>query len=208
MNVSAVPSLLRAGEPLATARTLAVLVHGRGSSGRDMLGLANHLASPGVAWVAPSASHGSWYPQRFLAPRADNEPWLSAALQTLNLTVAEARTAGFATDRIALIGFSQGACLVLDYAAQSPARYGLVAGLSGALIGPLDQPRPPFDLAGTPMLLGCATQDAHIPFEHFEASAARFAASGAVVTRQVFPGAAHTVFPQEVDWLQGQLAAL
>lgn len=212
MNPASSPSVVTLGPALADARALVVLVHGRGSSGHDMLGLAQHLAAdgraPGVAWHAPNAARGTWYPQRFLAPLAANEPDLSHALAEIGRRVAEGLAAGIPAERIALIGFSQGACLALEYVARHPRRLGFVAGLSGALIGPLDLPRAAADLAGTPVLLGCADHDAHIPLTHVEHSAAWLRAHGANVTSQVYPGSAHTIFPDELTWLQQAVATL
>ena len=212
MNLHDSANILRTGAPLESARALIVLVHGRGSSGHDMIGLAEHLAgsSPtnGVAWIAPSATNGTWYPQRFLAPLEANEPWLGSAQEVVHAQVTAGLAAGIPRERIGLIGFSQGACLVLEYAARQPARYGFVAGLSGALIGPLNLPRPSVDLAGTPILLGCADHDAHIPIDHVEQSATWLDQQGATVTKQVYPGSAHTVFPPEIAWLQAAIRGL
>jgi phospholipase/carboxylesterase len=122
--------------------------------------------------------------------------------------VQEAVAAGIPTERIGLIGFSQGACLALEHTARAGKRYGFTAGLSGALIGPLDTPRPNRDLLGTPILLGCAESDAHIPIEHVEHTASILTAMNAEVTKQIYAGGAHTVFPQEIAWLNQQLAKL
>ena len=199
---------LRAGAPLANARGVVILVHGRGSSAEDILGLADVLPSEGLAFVAPEATGNTWYPQRFLAPTAHNEPWLSSALETIDALVAQAVAAGVPAERVGLVGFSQGACLVLEYAARLPRRYGFVAGLSGALIGPVDAPRAAVDLLRTPVLIACAERDAHIPLEHVEHGAAFLETSNADLTKQVFAGAAHTVFPSEVDWLRARAAEL
>lgn len=198
---------LRLGLPLAQARGALLLIHGRGSCAEDIAGLAGSLPAEGLAVLAPSAENGEWYPRRFLAPLAQNEPQLSGALAVIGGLVAEIQAAGIAPGRIGLAGFSQGACLALEYAARAPRRYGLVAGLSGALIGPPDTVRPAGDLAGTPVLLGCAERDAHIPIEFVEKSAATLSGLGAEVTKQVFPGGAHTVFPAEIAWLSRQLSS-
>lgn len=194
--------LLAFGSPLESARLAVILLHGRGSSAEDIAGIARALPSDGVAYLAPSAASGQWYPQRFFVPLEDNEPDLSEALATVGACVNRARQAGVAAERIGLIGFSQGACLALEFAARQPARYAFIGGLSGALIGPLNVPRAAFDLRGTPVLLGCAERDPHIPLEHVEASATILAGSGAKVTKHIFPGGAHTVFPEEIRWLE------
>jgi predicted esterase len=193
---------LRFGQPLAKARGAVILVHGRGSSANDIAGLADVLKSADLAFLAPAAEGGTWYPQRFFAPLASNEPWLSSALGVIAKLAAEVQAAGLAPERMGLIGFSQGACLSLEFAARHPLRYGFIAGLSGALIGPLDTPRPPGDLRGTPVLLGCAERDPHIPLEYVGRSAEALSAMGADVTKQIFPGASHTVFAEEVEWLR------
>ncbi|MFH1500194.1 MAG: alpha/beta hydrolase [Verrucomicrobiota bacterium] len=195
---------IRLGPALNRARGVVILVHGRGSSAGDIIGLADIFGRADLAFVAPQAANHSWYPHRFLAPTAQNEPALSSALAVIDALVDEALAAGIPSERIALAGFSQGACLVLEYAARNPRRYAFIAALSGALIGPTDTPRDCGDLQRTPVLLGCAEQDAHIPVEHVEHSAAALAACNADVTKQIFPGSAHTVFDAEVDWLRGR----
>jgi phospholipase/carboxylesterase len=196
---------LRLGPPLSKAVAAVILIHGRGSSPEDIAGLADALPAGGVAFLAPGAEGGTWYPQRFFVPTEANEPWLSSALGVIAALAQEAQAAGVAPERLSLIGFSQGACLALEFAARHPRRYGLVGGLSGALIGPLGTPRPPGDLRGTPVLLGCAERDPHIPLEYVERSTGTLSALGAQVTKQIFPGADHTVFPEEIGWLRQRL---
>jgi predicted esterase len=199
---------LRFGRPIAEAKGALILIHGRGSSPDDIAGLAGAIDADGFACLAPAAKNGSCYPQRFLAPLSQNEPWLSSALKTIEDLVRETIAAGVAPERIGLIGFSQGACLVLEHAVRAGRHYGLVAGLSGALIGPLDTTRSPRDLNSLPVLLGCAEEDAHIPLVFVERSADVLTEMNAAVTKQIFPGAAHTVFPQELAWINRQLAGL
>ncbi|MGA3006931.1 MAG: dienelactone hydrolase family protein [Opitutaceae bacterium] len=203
-NLHETKGTARFGQPLSQARGAAILVHGRGSSPHDIAGLADVLPGSGLAFLAPAANNGTWYPHRFLAPLERNEPRLSSALNVIDQLVAEVLAAGLASERIGLVGFSQGGCLVLEYAARHPRRYGFVAGLSGALIGPADTPRKAGDLRRTPVLLGCAELDAHIPLDYVERSAEQMAHFNADVTKQIFPGAAHTVFPEEIEWLKQQ----
>jgi phospholipase/carboxylesterase len=192
----------RFGQPLSRARGAVILLHGRGSSPHDIAGLADVMPGPDLAFLAPAAKDGTWYPNRFLAPLERNEPRLSSALNVIDQLVAEVLAAGIASERIGLAGFSQGACLALEYASRHPLRYGFVAGLSGALIGPADTRRPPGDLRVTPVLLGCAELDAHIPLEYVERSAEMFSRLKAEVTKLIFTGAAHAIFPEEIDWLK------
>jgi phospholipase/carboxylesterase len=192
----------RFGSPLSQARGAVILVHGRGSSPHDIAGLADVMPGASLAFLAPAATGGTWYPQRFLAPLERNEPWLSSALDVIDRLVAEVLATGLASEQIGFAGFSQGACLVLEYAARHPRHYGFVAGLSGALIGPPDTPRPAGNLHGTPVLLGCAELDIHIPVDYVERSAEILSRLNADVTKQIFPGAAHAVFPAENEWLK------
>lgn len=198
----------RFGRPLAQAGAAVILVHGRGSSGGEIARLADALDAAEVAFLAPTAAGGAWYPGRFFVPLEENEPWLSAALATLRGLEREIAEAGCPPARTALIGFSQGGCLALEHVARTGGRRGFVAALSGALIGPPGTTRAPVELAGTPVLLGCAAHDAHIPREHVEASAAILEKLGAAVTKQIFPGSAHTIYAEEIVWLNRQLAAL
>ena len=202
------PALLALGADPRQARAAVVLVHGRGASPEAIAGLTRRLPQGDIAYLAPGAPGGVWYPHRFLTPRAENEPALSRALARIADVVAGLVADGVPQERIGLVGFSQGACLVLEHALQAPARYGFVAGLSGAMIGPLNESRAPVDLCGTPTLVACAEHDAHIPREHVEATALRFRASGAEVTHLTFAGDHHGVFPEEVAWLQDHVAAL
>jgi predicted esterase len=194
--------VLSDGAPLAEARAVVILLHGRGGSGEDMIGLGLRLAAgrPDVALLAPQALGGTWYPQRFLAPLAQNEPFLSSALGVVASTVDGLVARKFTRERILLAGFSQGACLALEFAARHPQRYGGVAGLSGALIGPPGPPRVLADsLQDTPIFLGCSDTDFHIPVESVHASAAAFRQAHADVTERIYPRMAHTVNEDEIS---------
>jgi predicted esterase len=142
-----------AGESLETARSAMLMVHGRGAQAEDILSLAGQMNIKGVAYLAPQATGNTWYPNRFLAPLSENEPWLSSALSFLDDVYARITTASIPPECVVVLGFSQGACLALEYAARHAHRYGALVGLSGALIGPDATPRD-YDgsLAGTPIL--------------------------------------------------------
>lgn len=200
--------IFRIGPPLSEAKAAIILIHGRGSSGHDIAGLAEAIPDPAVSWLAPTAASGSWYPHRFLVPPSQNEPSLSESLETIDRLFGEIETAGLPSQRIALAGFSQGACLALEYAFRHPRRYGFVGVLSGALIGPLETPRNPVDLQGTPVLLGCSEHDAHIPEPYVDHSERLLTEANATVTRLHFPGNTHSVFPEELEWIRQAIAAL
>jgi predicted esterase len=198
---------LRRGKPLAEAKGALILIHSRGADADDIAGLADYLPARNLAVLAPAATQNTWYPQRFFLPLEENEPWLSSALEVVGALVKEATDAGIPHEKIGIAGFSQGGCLALEYAARNPRKYGFVAGLSGALIGPQKIPRGPADLLGTPVLVACAENDPHIPLPFVEESAEILTGFKADVTKLIFRGYDHTVFPEEIDWLTKRLAA-
>jgi len=201
--------VLAAGRPLADAGAAMVLVHGRGGSAEDILGFAADLDRPELAYLAPQAAGHSWYPYSFLAPLEQNEPGLSSALDQLGALVAHLEHAGIPAERIVLLGFSQGACLSLEFAARNARRYGGVVALSGGLIGPPGTPRDyPGGLNGTPVFLGCSDRDPHIPKDRVDESAKVFERMGAAVTERIYPGMGHTVNEDELDFVRGLLAPL
>ena len=198
--------LRRAGVAAGQAPRALVLLHGRGGSAADILGLGGHLAVPGFALLAPEAAGNSWYPHRFIEPTARNEPWLSGALAAVEAAVA---ATGLPDDKVALLGFSQGACLALEYAWRSGRRFGAVIGLSGGLIGDQLPPVTPgarFD--GVPVLLGCSRQDGHIPLSRVLETEARFKAEGATVTTRLYEGGHHGVTEDEVILARQLLAGI
>lgn len=201
--------IMTAGEPLKRARAAMVMVHGRGASAQSILDLAVELHQPGLAYLAPQAAGDTWYPYSFLAPLARNEPGLSSGLAAIANVLAQVAQAGIPLERTMLVGFSQGACLALEFVARNARRYGGVAGLSGGLIGPDGTPRDyPGSLAGTPVFLGCSDVDFHIPKERVELSAQVLQRLGANVTMRFYPGMGHTVNQDEIDFVQGMVAAL
>ena len=161
-----------AGEPLASARAALLMLHGRGASAEDILSLADELHQPGFAYLAPQAAENAWYPNRFLVPLAHNEPWLSSALSFVDDVFSQIVSVGIPPERVILLGFSQGACLALEFAARNARRYGGVVALSGGLIGPDDAPRDyKGSLEHTPVFLGCSDVDIHIPKERVQHAA-------------------------------------
>ncbi len=202
-------SVLTAGVPLGQAKAAMILVHGRGGSAEDILGLADNFAQPGFAYIAPQAASNTWYPQRFLAPLAENEPWLSAALQCVGDLVAQIEQAGIPAEQIVLLGFSQGACLSLEFAARNARRYGGVIGLSGALIGPPGLPRHySGTLAETPIFLGCSDVDFHIPVAQVRESTQVLRTLGGAVTERIYPGMGHTVNEDELAFVVSMMEKL
>jgi predicted esterase len=192
--------VLSVGPDPAAARISAILLHGRGASARDILGVAHELSLADVAFVAPQAAGNTWYPYSFLAPIAQNEPSLTSALTVIEDLVQRFEQAGVASDRVALLGFSQGACLALEFAARHPRRYHAIVAFSGGVIGPPGTPRDyPGSLAGTPAFLGCSDVDAHIPVERVHESAGVYRRMGAVVDERIYPGMDHTINEDEIE---------
>jgi predicted esterase len=196
------------GPRLDKAESAVVLIHGRGDSARGILGIAPELQAPRTSFLAPQASGLSWYPHSFLYEIGLNEPWLSSALDRIGAAVA-AVTAVVPTERIVLMGFSQGACLALEFAARNPARYGGVVALSGGLIGPDGTPRDyPGTLEGTPVFLGCSDIDPHIPVGRVHESTEVMDGLGGVVEERIYPGMAHTINEDEITWAHALLISL
>lgn len=198
-----------AGERLDRASAVVLMLHGRGARAEDILTLAPPLKMPGVAFLAPQASGNAWYPNRFMEPVERNEPWLSSALAFVGRVLAQINGAGIPAERTLLLGFSQGACLILEYAARNARRYGGLAGLSGGLIGPEDAPRDyPGDLDGSPVFLGCSDVDFHIPKERVDHTAEVLRRLGGQVTERLYPNMDHLVNEDEINFVRGMLSAL
>lgn len=201
--------VLAAGAPLDSAAHALLLVHGRGGSAEDMLGLARVLNGDDFAILAPQAAGHTWYPYGFMAPVERNEPWLSSALRRLADVLATIADAGIPPERTVLLGFSQGACLTLEFVARHARRYGGVAGLSGGLIGAPGTPR---DYAGsleaTPVFLGTSDPDPHIPVARVDETAEVLRRIGAVVDERVYPAMGHTVNEDEIEAVRRMLEAV
>lgn len=188
-----------AGVPLDKARAAMVMVHGRGATAESILTLVDALNDHGFAFLAPQASGNTWYPNSFLAPIPSNEPGISSGLRAIHEVLTRIADADIPPQRTILLGFSQGACLSLEYAARHAQRYGGVACLSGGLIGPADTPR---DYDGsfddTPVFFGCSDVDSHIPAARVVESASVFRSMGARVTMKLYPGMGHLVNEDEI----------
>ena len=209
-NPHAGQPVLRFGPPPSEARATVVLVHGRGDSASGILGLAHELNLADVAFLAPQAAGNTWYPYSFLTPMEKNEPHLSSALsllagliETLN---GEHRVSA---ERIVVMGFSQGACLSLEFAARYARRYGGIVALSGGLIGPPGTPRNyPGSFDDTPAFLGCSDIDAHIPVERVRESAEVYRKMGARVDERIYPGMGHTINEDELTAVRSLLSGV
>jgi predicted esterase len=185
------------------------MIHGRGARAEDILSLADQFAHPEFAYLAPQAAGNTWYPNRFLVPLEENEPWLSSALEFVGDEMRQIVAAGIPAERTILLGFSQGACLTLEFAARNARRYGGVVGLSGALIGPDDTPRDyPGSLAGTPVFLGCSDVDFHVPKERVDETADIMRVLGGNLTERLYPHMDHSINQDEIDFVRGMIKQL
>jgi predicted esterase len=184
-----------------------ILLHGRGASAEDILGLREELGLGDVAYFAPEATGRAWYPYSFLAPIEQNEPWLSRSLAKVGETVDAALGQGIVREKIVIAGFSQGACLASEFVARNAARYGGLIAFTGGLIGPPGTEfRYPGDLAGTPAFFGAGDRDAHVPWQRVEDSARVLANMGADVTLRRYPGMPHTISREEIAEAKAILA--
>jgi predicted esterase len=192
--------VLTFGPPPARARLGAILIHGRGASADDILGLAHELAIADIAYLAPQAAGNTWYPYSFLSPIERNEPGLTSALRVIEGLVDHLGQQGLPPERVALMGFSQGACLTLEFAARHARRYAAIGAFSGGVIGPAGTPRDyAGSFAGTPVFLGCSDVDPHIPVERVRESAEIFRRMGAAVDERIYPRMGHTINADELD---------
>lgn len=190
--------VLHAGEPLEKARAAMILAHGRGASAADIMTVATELMHPGFAYLAPEAAGHAWYPLPFTAPLQDNEPYLSSALGWLE-SLVEQVAQHVPHDRLILLGFSQGACLTLEFAARHSRRYGGIVAFSGGLIGPDGTPRDyPGSFDRTPVFIGCSDVDPHIKKERVEEAGQVLGKMGAAVHVKLYPNMPHTVSPDEI----------
>jgi phospholipase/carboxylesterase len=200
-DVHSAGAVLQAGTPLESASLAVLLLHGRGASAEDILGLSAALDVKSVAYLAPQAAGHTWYPQSFLAPREANEPYLGSALAKIESIVNLLARQGFGTESIVIAGFSQGACLSSEFVATHPARYAGMIAFTGGLIGPPGSLAfaPSDKLAGTPALLLSGDPDPHVPWARVEETAAVLGAMGAEVTTKRYPGRPHTIGREEVE---------
>jgi len=192
--------IVTAGQPLAKATKALIMLHGRGATAEDILGLAREFNVKDFALVAPQATNYTWYPLSFLAPVKQNEPWLTSAIQVVGEIVEDIRRAGIKDENIYFAGFSQGACLTLEFVTRNATRWGGVAAFTGGLIGDrIYTENYSGDFAGTPVFIGTSNPDPHVPVERVNASADFIRSMNAVVTEKVYPGMGHTINREEIE---------
>lgn len=192
--------IITAGVPLAEAKKALIMIHGRGAGAHDILSVAKYLNVEGYALIAPQAENRTWYPYSFLVPLEENEPSFSKSLDTIHQVVVAVQQNGIEKENIYFLGFSQGACLALEFTARNAAKYGGVIAFTGGLIGDKvyeDHYKGNFE--NTPVFIGTSDPDFHVPVERVNASEALLKNLGASVTKKIYPDMGHTISQDEID---------
>lgn len=190
---------IQKGRTLNPSSRVLIMIHGRGGSAEDILSLADHLEVSDFTLVAPAATNHTWYPYSFMAPVSANEPWLGSAIQVINEIVQDLESAGIKKENIFFLGFSQGACLTLEYTARYAARYGGIIAFTGGLIGDrTNTGNYSGNFSGTPLFIGTSDPDPHVPVERVNESATIMQTMGAAVTKKIYKGMGHTISQDEV----------
>ena len=192
-------NIVAAGQPLTSESKVLILLHGRGATAEDILSLSHYLNVKDFALLAPQATNNSWYPQSFLSPPAQNEPWLSSALSIINEVVEDVLSKGVTEQQIYFAGFSQGACLTLEYITRNARQYGGAVAFTGGLIGDkLYTDNYAGDFQQTPVFIGTSDPDPHVPVHRVLASEAQLKKMNANVQAQVYPNMGHTINDDEI----------
>lgn len=198
--------VIRSGPPADSASAGMILMHGRGATAENIILLAEQFDQSGFTYVAPQAAENTWYPFSFMSNIDDNKQGISSAFSVISALIDELHSGGLPMNKIILLGFSQGACLVLEYAARNARQFGGIVGLSGGLIGPDGTPRNyPGSLHGTPVFLGCSDVDPHIPEHRVEETSLVLRRLGGSVTRRLYHAMGHTVNEDEIDFIQDMM---
>lgn len=190
----------KGGKSLNEAEKVLIMIHGRGGSAQDILSLSQHLNVKDYALLAPQATNGTWYPFSFIAPVDQNEPWLSSAIETIGKTVQTALDAGIKAENIYFFGFSQGACLTLEFLARNAQKFGGAAAIIGGVIGEtINRENYKGDFSQTPIFLGTSNPDFHVPVERVYATANILREMNADVTEKVYANFGHSINQEEIE---------
>ncbi len=188
-----------AGKPLAQATAAMIMLHGRGGSADDILSLAQYLEVKEMALLAPQAEQHSWYPYGFMSPVMRNQPALDSALSVIDELVNSIIAGGIAPEHLYFAGFSQGACLTLEYTTRHAARYGGIIAFTGGLIGEqLETVNYKGNFAQTPVLITTGDPDPHVPISRVKESTAIIEKLNAQVSTQIYKGRPHTITAEEI----------
>jgi phospholipase/carboxylesterase len=192
--------IVSAGKKIKEAQKALIMIHGRGGSAEDILSMASYLEVKEFALIAPQATNNTWYPYSFMAPPEQNEPWLSSALALLKEITADLNQQGIANENIYFMGFSQGACLTLEFVTRNATRWGGVVAFTGGLIGDkINSQNYNGDFKGTPVFIGTSNPDPHVPVERVYATTNILKDKHADVTEKVYNNMGHTINQDEID---------
>ena len=193
-------NIITSGQDIANAKKALILLHGRGANAKDILSLANHFPVVDFALFAPQATNNTWYPYSFLAPPAENEPWLSSALEIIENLVEEIKGKGITAENIYFGGFSQGACLTAEFVSRNAEKFGGIFIFTGGLIGDRLYPE---NYSGnfeeTPVFISTGNPDAHVPVERVQETAKLMESMKAMVTVKIYENRPHTISPEEIN---------
>jgi len=198
-----------AGAPPSRAKAAMIMLHGRGAEAKGILQFSEEFAQPDVRYLAPQAASHTWYPYPFTEPQKKNQPWLDSALNRVDELILRLISEGILQEKIVLLGFSQGACLALEYAARNPGKYGGIIAWSGALIG--EDPGKNSYKAGlekTPVFMGVGEQEHYFSMDRFNQTCKIMENLGADLEQRVYPGKGHTIVEDEVKYVRGLLSGL
>jgi phospholipase/carboxylesterase len=188
------------GKKIEEANKVLIMIHGRGASAEDILSVSSYLNINEYALIAPQATNNSWYPYSFLAPPENNEPWLSSALSVVNKIVKDTIEKGKKKENIFFLGFSQGACLTLEYVTRNADKYGGIVAFTGGLIGDkIYAENYRGDFFQTPVFIGSSNPDTHIPVERVYATSNVLRGMNASVTEKIYNNMGHTINQDEID---------
>lgn len=177
-----------------------IMIHGRGGSARDIMGLSEYLNVQDYLLIGPEADQNTWYPNSFIAPVSSNQPKLDIALELIQQAVDLAKSKGIKTENIYILGFSQGACLTLEYSTRNAMKYGGVIAFTGGLIGEeLNLENYSGDFEGTNVFIGTSDPDFHVPVERVQESSKLMEKLGAVVNEKIYPNMGHTISQDEIQ---------
>lgn len=189
-----------AGKPFKQAAKALIMIHGRGANAADILGLASHLNVSDYALLAPEATNNTWYPNSFLAKPEQNEPWLSSALELVQDVVDKVTAQGISSENMYFLGFSQGACLTLEFVTRHAKKFGGIAAFTGGLIGDnLYTENYSGDFEDTPIFIGTGNPDPHVPIERVKETISILEKMNANVRLKVYDGRPHTITQEEIE---------